>query len=158
MRLKQANELYNFWRHRQDTNEVPIKFQKVTGDKTVLANGLKRKRDVGSDLDGNQASASRLKLEQVGKNNITDIVKMEVDEGERFGFETRVTKGMGKDKEKRGVYERPTTMGKGRQEPKKEKEKEKEKEKGISKGTGRGNKEMVSVVSVVVPCHEQKKK
>jgi hypothetical protein len=152
MRLKQANELYNFWRHRQDTNEVPIKFQKVTGDKSVLANGLKRKRDVESDLDENQASTSRLKLEHVGKNNITDIVKMEVDEGERFSFETRVTKGIGKYKEKRKVYERPTTMAKGKQEPKKEKE------KGISKGTGRGKKEMVSVVSVVVPCHEQKKK
>jgi hypothetical protein len=95
MKLKQAIELYDFWKHRQDNDKVPIKFQKATSDETVASDKHKRKRGVEYNLDEHQASTSRLKLRRVDNSDDDDIIKMEV-------YETDIMKEKGKGKEKEG--------------------------------------------------------
>jgi hypothetical protein len=132
MKLQQAIELYDFWKYRQDNNEVPIKFQMVTSDETIASNKHKRKRAIESNLDEHQPSTSRVKLRHVDNSDTKDNIKMEVDEMAILGHKTKIMKEKGK--------------GKG-----------KEKEIG-NKTEMKVQREKVCAVSVVVPCGEQKKK
>jgi hypothetical protein len=140
IKLKQAMELYNLWRERQDNNEVPIKFLTVTQGETVFFNNHKRKWDVENSSDQNQPSTSQSKL---GHADSKDIVKVEIDEMVIPSHKTNTRKEKGKDKGKGREDEGSAMMENGRHQ-----EIAKLREKGKGKGS----------VSVVVPYTEQYKK
>ena len=133
LKLNKAIELYDFWKHRQTNNKVPIKFQKTTSDEAIASDKHKRKRGVEYNLDEHQASTSRLKLRRVDDSDTDDIIKMDIDEMAIPSHKTSIMKEKGK--------------GKG-----------KEKEGG-NKAKMKVQKETKAhAVSVVVPCSEKKKK
>lgn len=81
MRLKYAKELYNFWRHRQDNNNIPIKFRKaISDDEAVSAYRPKRKRDVKSESDEAEPSTAKFKLLRLDDTDDVEMDQMESED------------------------------------------------------------------------------